>query len=264
MNEKRKLVTVLTIIVVVAALLTLSLIKDAKEDNAVVSSFHNAFAGADAKLIYIGRPTCGFCNLVNPTIEEFAEKYNLDYLYINSDQLSKTKLNKILDKLDVAYATFGTPYFAIVANNGVIASHPGYGPEEELFAFLQQNNLIASDAKLVLNYISYEEYENLIAANTKSLVVAVKPTYDTSINAIKVLKEISEETGLVINVLDLEELDSTSSSAFTTSLPKFTNMTVDAPIALVVQNGDLIASDNLISDTDTFKTFLTTNGFLSE
>lgn len=114
----------------------------AGDNNKVVAAFNAVFKTGYNKLIYIGRPTCGYCQKLVPILDELKNEYGFDYYYINTDEISSAELQAILIKLNVDYATFGTPYLAVVNNNTVISRQPGYVEKEVLREFLKESNII--------------------------------------------------------------------------------------------------------------------------
>lgn len=114
----------------------------AGDDNKVVAAFNDVFRTGYNKLIYIGRPTCGYCQKLAPILDELKSEYGFDYYYINTDEISSAELQAILIKLNIDYTTFGTPYLAVVNNNKVISRQPGYVEKDILREFLKESSII--------------------------------------------------------------------------------------------------------------------------
>ena len=114
----------------------------ASDVNEVVKSFIEVFNSSSKRLVYIGRPTCTFCQKLSPILEEVTKEYNIDYYYINTDEIQSNELAAILLKLGRKTSTFGTPYLAIVQNGEKIGEQPGYVEKEGLIEFFEKNGLV--------------------------------------------------------------------------------------------------------------------------
>ena len=123
MNEKKKLVIVLAVIAsLIIAIICLSAIGN-KESKSIYEKFTEKFNGTENTLVYIGRPTCGYCSLLEPSLQDMKERYNFEYVYINVDEINSKYLNKIAK--DLQMTSLGTPYLAIVSNGKVVATQNG-------------------------------------------------------------------------------------------------------------------------------------------
>lgn len=114
----------------------------ADDSDVVVKDFLEQFNSVENTLIYIGRPTCTFCQKLNVILEKLVDERSLKYYYINSDEISSSQLGAILSKLGVLTSNFGTPYLAVVAGGKVIDEQPGYVEESYLIEFLTENKII--------------------------------------------------------------------------------------------------------------------------
>lgn len=114
----------------------------ADDNNEVVAAFNKVFSSSEPKVIYIGRPSCGYCTKFSPILEDVSEKYDFEYYYINSDEITEIELVTILTKLGVSTTSFGTPYLAVVQNSKVKSEQPGYVEKETLVEFLEEYDII--------------------------------------------------------------------------------------------------------------------------
>jgi predicted bacteriocin transport accessory protein len=101
-----------------------------------------AHASNDKQIIYLGRPSCSWCNKIRPELDDLKIKYNVDFVYVNVDKTSQDDLNTLFTKLDIKTEEFGTPYLAVIENGKKISEQTGYVPEEKLFKFYQDNGFI--------------------------------------------------------------------------------------------------------------------------
>ena len=140
MNEKKKLYIVLGIVLLVIALMGILLYDSHKQKEGIYQEFSNAYNGTENTLVYIGRPTCGYCSLLSPNLEEMADRYKFDYIYLNTDEINSSIMQKVLK--DLGLTSVGTPYLAIVSNGKVVARQNGYTDYDVTFKFLQENGII--------------------------------------------------------------------------------------------------------------------------
>lgn len=114
----------------------------ASDDNEVVKSFIDVLNSSSKKLVYIGRPTCTYCQKLSPILESVTKEYNIDYYYINTDEIESNELSAILYKLGKKSSSFGTPYLAIVQNGEKISENNGYIEQSDLIEFFKKNSLV--------------------------------------------------------------------------------------------------------------------------
>ena len=107
--------------------------------------WRKALNSSEPKIIYMGRPTCEWCNKFKPGLDNLAEQYNIEFVYVNTGSISDSELNKVFTALGINGNEFGTPYMAIVKNGKKIAEQAGYISEAPLFDFFQQNGFIGEN-----------------------------------------------------------------------------------------------------------------------
>ena len=112
------------------------------DEDEAVASFNKVLNSEEKQLIYIGRPTCGYCQKLSPILEEVSDEYDFEYYYVNTDELVSNQFTTILYKLDNKLNDFGTPYLAVVQNGKKISELPGYVEKETLIEYLEENGII--------------------------------------------------------------------------------------------------------------------------
>jgi len=55
-----------------------------KTQKKMYNEFLDAFNGNKNTLVYIGRPTCGYCNLLTPSLDDMQQRYEFNYVYTYS------------------------------------------------------------------------------------------------------------------------------------------------------------------------------------
>lgn len=142
MNENKKVLIVIGIIIVFISLIGFGMFKSSMERQKIMKNFRDAYSAKQETLIYIGRPDCSACIRFQPTFETVIKKYKIDYVDINTDTLKESQLHSIIDDLDIEWDSFGTPTIAVVKENQVVKTSVGALSEESLITFLKDSNMI--------------------------------------------------------------------------------------------------------------------------
>ena len=233
---------------------------DNARNKAVYNKFIEAYEKDSNTLVYIGRPTCGYCNLLDINMSEMKERYDFDYIYINTDSFSSTYMKKVLEKLSLT--SIGTPYLAIVGNNKVVDRQNGFADYDKLFSFLQKNKIIKEDAKLLLNYIGLNEYEKILKSKGNNIVVIGQSTCPHCLNAKVLLNQIVEEKDITINYLNITYLTPDEKKTFTNSFDYFKSDSWGTPVMMIIKNGKIVDMLEEFTTKDKYVEFLEENGVL--
>ena len=175
--------------------------------------------------------------MLNPSLTDMKERYDFDYIYIDAAKINSSYMSKILEKLNLT--SIGTPYLAIVSNGKIVDTQNGYADYDVTFEFLQENDIIDKDAKLLLNYIDYEEYDKLLKSDEKNIIVVGQSTCGYCVQAKLILNEIAEEKDITINYLNVSYMTEEEGEKFEKSLEYFEG-SWGTPVMMVVQDGEMI------------------------
>lgn len=265
MNETKKLYSILIVIVVIIGIFIASAISSHIKGQKYVEIVNHNFESKESHLVYLGRPTCGYCSLLKPYLDTYSKKYHFTFDYINTDNVTKSQLNTILKKFNLSSDTFGTPYLAVVKNGKKVAEQNGYVPENQLFDFLKEHKFIEEDKKLYLNYIDYDQYKKLLEKGDKELFVFVQTGCSHCENAKPVLEQIAEEYNMTIHVFNISQFeDEQQQKDFTNSLSYYNEHEWGTPLMLVVENKEVKASKEGFESKDSYINFFKEQGFIKE
>ena len=260
MNEIKKLIIVLSVIaLLIIGIVTFSVIENNKNEK-VYAEFEEKFNGETNTLVYIGRPTCGYCNLLTPSLQDMKTRYGFDYVDINIDEISDKNLDKILEALQVT--ELGTPYLAIVSNGKVVDVQNGYADYDVIFEFLKENSIIKSDAELLLNYIDVKEYNKLIKGKEASVIVVGQSTCSYCVKAKVVLNEVASKNDIEINYLNLSYMTEDDYKDFTSSFEYFQSSSWGTPVTMIVKNGKIVDMLEQFVTEEEYTEFFKKNGVL--
>lgn len=108
----------------------------------MVDKFYNAYNSQARTVIYMGRPTCSYCTKFKPVLDNVKKEYGVDYVYINTDRLTRQELEQILKTLNMNISNFSTPYTVIAENGDIVDDITGYVDRETLVSTFKKLELI--------------------------------------------------------------------------------------------------------------------------
>lgn len=112
------------------------------KETPVDQAINEAFSANEAKLVYLARPDCSWCQRTKPILERVAKEHDFKYIYINTGKLNSKELKSVLKKITVDINSFGTPTFVVVKNGKVVDYNIGFMNESKLTEFLRDAEVI--------------------------------------------------------------------------------------------------------------------------
>lgn len=112
-----------------------------------ISEYLDIIDDNDISIIYIARPTCGFCSKFEPVLTSVLEKYKIGVEYINVDNITtEEEFNSFFNSNEYLKAgEWGTPTLIVFKNKEILDINSGYVDEETLVKFLKENELIKGE-----------------------------------------------------------------------------------------------------------------------
>ena len=107
-----------------------------------VDKYLEYYAGSENKIVLLARPTCHYCQIAEPIIQNIAYKYDIDINYLNTDNFSDDDQKKFINSDDTFKNGYGTPYLMIVANNKIVDSVDGVTDTNHYEEFFKKNGYI--------------------------------------------------------------------------------------------------------------------------
>ena len=104
-KEKKKTIIITVLVAVIAAVLaTVFIIDSLKQNGTIVSDevkeimddFDEYYNSKSRTIIYYASSECDYCELQTPVLENIAEDYDLDYLYIDKLKLPSKQKKEII------------------------------------------------------------------------------------------------------------------------------------------------------------------------
>lgn len=107
-----------------------------------VTEYLDYYSGEEPKLILIARPTCHYCQIAEPIIENIAYMYDLEIYYLNTDNFTEDDEQKLESSDELFQNGFGTPLLLNVGNNSIIGTVDGLTDSQHYIDFFKENGYI--------------------------------------------------------------------------------------------------------------------------
>ena len=153
MNEKKiSIITIIAIIILISLLVIASLVgnKSDKDDTTAnrtietviataqeeskevkeqekkkftyinVDEYLNILTKQDNQFVLVARPTCQYCKIAEPIIQNIMYEYNIDLYYLNTDDFEEEDQNKFVGSNELFANGFGTPMLLCIKNNQIV------------------------------------------------------------------------------------------------------------------------------------------------
>lgn len=262
MNENKKMMIMGIIVLAVIAIIPLTALFTSAKSKEILEEVNEYIKDDDYNIVYIGRDDCTYCIFFEPEIELLSEELDVDYLYVNTNELKSSHFDKLLKDLEIDESDFGTPYLVITKDGKIIDKNAGYMPEYKLLEYLKEQGVVEEDENLPLNYLEYEDYTKVINSNENQILLIAQSGCEGCTKARPVLYELAEEYDVKINYLNASMLSEEDATSFQESLSFFEENGISTPMMLVVSNGKVI--DSLVGsiDKDAYVDFLKENNFI--
>lgn len=261
MNEKKKIIILLSIVLFIILLVGVGSVVENNKSKKYLNQFYTDFNGSENKLVLIGRSNCSWCQLYQPVLDFLKNYYEFDYTYIDTNELTSSVFNKLLKDINVDSEDFGTPLTLVVKNGNVIDSLNGYVDEPILFDFLKEYDFVDDSEELLINYIDYGEYEELLDSDDAEILVIGQTTCSYCIKAKPILNQLVADKKVEINYLNITQLSDDDTTNFVSSL-EYLSGDWGTPLTLIIKDGNVIDDANGLLDYDGYIELFSENGIL--
>jgi thiol-disulfide isomerase/thioredoxin len=107
-----------------------------------VDKYLEYYAGEENKIVLIARPTCHYCQIAEPILQNISFKYDIEINYLNTDEFSDDDQTKFVNSDETFKDVFGTPFLLVVSNNKIVSSVSGLTDEAHYLSFFKSNGFI--------------------------------------------------------------------------------------------------------------------------
>lgn len=98
----------------------------------------NFYNGDESKLILFSSPSCSYCKIAVPILENLIYEYKIDMNYINTADLSNEDRQKIMESNEYFSEGFGTPLMLVVKDGNIVDKIDGLVDRESYIAFFKE------------------------------------------------------------------------------------------------------------------------------
>ena len=98
--------------------------------------------GSDASIIYIARPTCHYCQEMEPIVRNIVYEYGVEINYLNTDELDDDGQAKLIESDDYFSEGYGTPLLLVVQNGEIVDIQEGLSTKDTTVNFFRDNGFI--------------------------------------------------------------------------------------------------------------------------
>ena len=118
--------------------------KDEKKDFTEISvdDWYQYKASGGGTLVLAASPTCSYCQVAEPIIQNIMYKNNLDIKYLDVSKFDEETLQKFIDSDELFKDGFGTPILFIIGEGKIIDIVDGLTDTEHYEEFFRNYNLI--------------------------------------------------------------------------------------------------------------------------
>ncbi len=99
-------------------------------------------AGDEASIIYVARPTCTYCQQMEPIVRNIVYEYGIEINYLNTDELDDEGQAALIESDDYFSEGYGTPLLLIVQDDEIVDIQEGYTDKDTTVSFFADNGFI--------------------------------------------------------------------------------------------------------------------------
>ena len=107
-----------------------------------IDEYLNLYKGSEEVLVLLSRPTCQYCQIAKPIIENLIYEYNIKINYLNTDELGEDGNSKLISSDEYFAEGYGTPILLLVGNGKIINQVDGLTTRDEYISFFKENGFM--------------------------------------------------------------------------------------------------------------------------
>lgn len=123
-----------------AAIIKESEKKEFKEIN--LEEYLTRYNNEEKSIVLLGKPTCQYCQIVEPILSNIAYNYDLDIYYLDIDKLNEEDTQKLMESNEFLKNNYGTPILVIISNKNIDDKVDGLTDKGHYIEFFKENKFI--------------------------------------------------------------------------------------------------------------------------
>ena len=120
-------------------------VKDSEKGDFVqidLNQYMDMYNGSEKQIVLIARPTCHYCQIAEPIIQNLIYKYKLKINYLNTDNLSETDQQTLISSDEFFSSGLGTPTLLVVSEGKIHDTVDGLTDTAHYEEFFKTNGYI--------------------------------------------------------------------------------------------------------------------------
>lgn len=107
-----------------------------------IDEYLDLLKGDEASIIYVARPTCHYCQEMEPIVRNIVYEYGIEVNYLNTDELDDEGQSKLIKSDDYFSEGYGTPLLLVVKDDEIVDIQEGLNNKDTTVNFFKDNGLI--------------------------------------------------------------------------------------------------------------------------
>ena len=107
-----------------------------------INTYLDYYKSDEQTLVLIARPTCQYCMVAEPIIQNIMYEYDLNINYLNTDNFQGDDEATLVKSDDYFSEGFGTPMLLNIAGGRIINSVDGLTDKDHYISYLKENGYI--------------------------------------------------------------------------------------------------------------------------
>lgn len=100
------------------------------------------YKGEENKVVLFSRPTCGYCQIAEPILQNIAYRKDITIHHLNTDEFSSEDEEKLVKSDDYFSGGFGTPLLVVVSDSKIVDAVSGLTNTANYEAFFTKYGFI--------------------------------------------------------------------------------------------------------------------------
>ena len=109
-----------------------------------IDEYLDLLKGDEASIIYVARPTCHYCQEMEPIVKNIVYEYGIEVNYLNTDELDDEGQADFIESNDYfdEEGGYGTPMLIVVKDDEFVDVLEGLTDKDTVVKFFKDNGLI--------------------------------------------------------------------------------------------------------------------------
>ena len=107
-----------------------------------VAKYLEYYEGSEPQIILLARPTCSYCQIATPIIQNIMYEYDINVNYLNTDEFTDETQTQFVKSDEFFSSGFGTPVLFIVKDKTIIDKVDGMTDKAHYIEFFKLNGFI--------------------------------------------------------------------------------------------------------------------------